>query len=118
VLNQRSELSARAIEIISDRANVVFFSAASAWEIAIKAGLGKITLPQPADRFIEQQLVVNGFSELPVATRHALRTIALPRHADHKDPFDRILIAQSNVEDLPVLTNDPLFNRYAVRIIW
>lgn len=118
MLNQHSEIPARIIELISDPRNDILVSAATAWEIAIKAVLGKISLPQPSGRFIEEQLVSNGFTELPVTTRHALHTMTLPVYPDHKDPFDRILIAQSNVEDVALLTNDRLFRRYTVRVIW
>jgi len=108
--------SPRAREIIADSANVVFLSAASGWEIAIKAKLGRLRLPDEPERFILKQLELNAIEVLPVQMSHALHVYALPDH--HRDPFDRLLIAQAQLEKLPILTADPQISRYEVETIW
>ncbi|CAN5879434.1 type II toxin-antitoxin system VapC family toxin [soil metagenome] len=97
----------RAIE----EADAVYVSAASAWEVAIKTGLGGL---RPT-RTVEQAASESGFVELPVLFRHAERVTDLPPH--HRDPFDRMLVAQAAVEELTLVTRDDVFQRYAVRII-
>lgn len=92
-------------------ADTVYVSAASAWEVAIKIGLGRL---RPT-RTVEQATTESGFLELPVTFRHAERVAALAAH--HRDPFDRLLIAQADVEELTLLTRDPVFGRYPVEII-
>ena len=109
-------LSPRAREIIADSANVVFLSAASGWEIAIKAKLGRLRLPDEPERFILKQLELNAIEVLPVQMSHALHVYALPYH--HRDPFDRLLIAQARLEKVPILTADPQISRYEVEVIW
>ena len=109
-------VSRRASEIIGDGSNLLFLSAASGWEIAIKAQLGKLTLPAHPNQFVTEQLAINGIDALPIQLIHAMHVYTLPLH--HRDPFDRILIAQSQLENLPILTADPLMARYAVDIIW
>ncbi len=94
----------------------MFFSAASAWEIVIKAQLGRLRLPDRADRFLSEQVAINAMQSLPVSLSHALQVLALPNH--HRDPFDRILVAQSQVENLPIVTADRIFARYGVETIW
>ena len=97
----------RAIE----EADSVYVSAASAWEVAIKVGMGRL---RPT-RTVEQAATESGFLELPVTFRHSARVAALPAH--HRDPFDRLLIAQADVEELTLVTRDPQFGRYPVEII-
>ena len=109
-------LSERAGELIADGANDVYFSAASAWEIAIKAGLGRIRLPDEAWTFTPQQLERNAFQALPVHVAHAVAVIALPD--THRDPFDRILVAQAMSEGLTIVSADPELARYAVPVLW
>ena len=109
-------VSARVRGLLLDPGNEFFLSAASAWEIILKAQVGKLELPAQPARFIEEQLVLNAVADLPVTVRHALHVISLPLH--HRDPFDRILIAQSQVERLPIVTADPQIARYPVEIIW
>jgi PIN domain nuclease of toxin-antitoxin system len=111
-----SQLSRRAHEFIGDNDNSLFFSAASGWEIAIKTQIGKLQLADEPTRFIPQQLALNAIVSLPINLRHALHVFTLPRH--HRDPFDRILVAQSQLERLPILTDDPLITQYAVEVIW
>jgi PIN domain nuclease of toxin-antitoxin system len=103
-------------ELLRDPTNTFFFSAASAWELIIKAQQGKLKLPVHAAPFIREQLVLNAFLTLPIDLAHALHLHILPMH--HQDPFDRILIAQSQVEKLPIVTADPLIAQYQVEAIW
>jgi len=97
-------------------ANACLLSLASCWEMAIKTSLGKLEAPRPLDRFIQEQLEVNGFSLLPIALEHAAAVAELPFH--HRDPFDRILAVQARLEELAVVSSDPAFNKYGVRRIW
>jgi len=105
-------LSARAREVIRDSDNELFFSAASGWEIAIKAQLGRLQLPDNLEQFIVDQLSLNTILVLPIQLRHALHVYTLPQH--HRDPFDRMLVAQSQIENLPIVTTDPQIAQYEV----
>lgn len=96
--------------------NSVIFSAVSAWEIAIKASRGKLRLPEPPDELVMSQLQVFGMTALPVYLPHALRVAQLPLH--HNDPFDRLLIAQCQLEGLPLMTADATLAAYDVEILW
>ena len=109
-------LSPRARETMSDGENQLFFSAASAWEIAIKARLGRLTIQKPIESFVPAQLAENAIEGLPIGLSHALHVYSLPDH--HGDPFDRMLVAQSQLESMPILTGDPLIALYAVETIW
>jgi len=95
--------------------NELLLSAASAWEIAIKHGLGKLRLPDTPERAIPELMARTGVVSLPVLHRHALRVATLPRK--HGDPFDRLLVAQAQIEDLAILTADRSFRLYDVRVI-
>ncbi len=112
----REELSRKARDLIADPGNDVFLSAASCWEMAIKATLGRLELPMRPDRFIAGQLAVNHFSALPVTVAHACAVHDLPNH--HKDPFDRMLIAQATVEKLTLITGDPVMTQYGIPLVW
>ena len=98
-------------QIIADRTNIVFVSAATAWEISIKKALGKLDGP---DDF-EAALLANNFQTLPITVPHALLAGALPPH--HDDPFDRLLIAQSKIEELTLVTRDKKQTLYDVKSI-
>jgi PIN domain nuclease of toxin-antitoxin system len=115
-ITDSERLSKKVRQVISNRHNSVLFSAASGWEIAIKMKLGRLQLQEPMEIFIIDQLAVNAFEVLPCHLNHALHVYKLPEH--HRDPFDRMLIAQSQLEDVPLLTSDPLFNLYGIKIIW
>lgn len=115
-LDDDSHLSVRARQIIGDGANEIFFSAASGWEIAIKAQIGKLTLPGDLAQFVTEQVALNHFIPLPIHLSYALAVHRLPLL--HRDPFDRMLIAQSQLESLSILTVDPLISQYAVQVIW
>jgi PIN domain nuclease of toxin-antitoxin system len=82
----------------------LFLSSASAWEIVIKVRLGKLDLPEPPETYIPSRLTMNRFESLPIQMTHALEVVNLP--ALHQDPFDRILIAQSQVEKMPIANNN------------
>jgi PIN domain nuclease of toxin-antitoxin system len=108
-------LSDRARALIEASDNELYLSAASAWEIAIKHSLGKLRLPEPPARYVPSRLDAMRTLALPIEHSHALHVATLPAH--HRDPFDRLLIAQAQLEDLPILTADPLFARYDVTTI-
>jgi PIN domain nuclease of toxin-antitoxin system len=93
-------------------AELVFVSAASAWEAAIKIGLGRLSLPEP----FEAGVAASGFEPLPITFEHATRAAELPPH--HRDPFDRMLIAQAQVERLILVTRDRQLERYSLPILW
>jgi PIN domain nuclease of toxin-antitoxin system len=109
-------LSQRSIELISDGSNELLFSAASGWEIAIKAGLGRLDVPDPLDRFVSEHLFRNHIGVLPMQLSHALHVVALPQF--HRDPFDRLLVAQARVEGLSLLSSDKVFEDYDVDVLW
>ena len=102
-------LSSRVRKIIGDGENGLYLSAASGWEMAIKVGLGRLALPEP-ERFIPEQMANNAIFPLPIRMSHALRVHSLPGH--HRDPFDRMLVAQAQLEGLPILTADPRIAQY------
>lgn len=110
------QLSATAKAAIEDPANRKLLSVASCWEIAIKAGIGKLTLDAPAALFIPRELGRNGFDLLPISLPHATAVETLPQH--HKDPFDRLLIAQAQIEAIPIVSVDAAFDPYGVTRIW
>ena len=105
-----AKLSTKAIQAIRD-AEQVYVSAASAWEIAIKASLGRLS----TTRSVGEAAAASGFEELPVRVAHAEAVLTLPWH--HRDPFDRMLSAQARVEGLTVVTRDPVFRRYGVKTL-
>ena len=110
-----SRLSARAREMMSKSHNELYLSAASGWEIAIKSRLGRIMLPKKPDMFIANQLALNSIISLPIEMSHALHVHNLPYH--HHDPFDRIIIAQAQLEKFPVLSADPQFKKYKINLV-
>ncbi|MBD2356063.1 type II toxin-antitoxin system VapC family toxin [Tolypothrix sp. FACHB-123] len=111
-----SQLSVTARNVISDSSNSLFLSVVSSWEIIIKNKLGKLTLPEPVEQYIPNRLAINRFESLPIDMSHVLQVANLPNI--HRDPFDRILIAQSQVEQLPIVTIDQQIIQYAVQTIW
>jgi PIN domain nuclease of toxin-antitoxin system len=105
------DLGQRAREAITDPANAIYVSAATAWEIAVKRAKG--TVEAPTD--IRPAIASSRFIELPIAVGHAVAAGALPVH--HRDPFDRMLVAQAQLESMPIVTADPLLARYEVEIV-
>jgi PIN domain nuclease of toxin-antitoxin system len=104
------------LEILRRGDREIYLSAASVWEIAIKARTGKFQLPEEPARYVPSRLATQGVRGLPVSQTHALKTYDLALH--HNDPFDRLIIAQALVEDLVVLTSDRLFGRYPIKVLW
>jgi len=109
-------LSRKARRIMADGRNELYLSAASGWEMAIKARLGRLQVGEDLEQFVREQMALNGIDGLPVYMNHALHAYVLPDH--HGDPFDRLLVAQALVEGLPILTGDPQIARYAVETVW
>ena len=109
-------LSERARNIILDSDNNVLLSIASLWEITIKYGLKKLTLAEPFDVLIPEQITRNEFEILPIELSHLGELLKLEPH--HRDPFDRMLIAQAIIENLTVITNDSAFKKYPVITDW
>jgi PIN domain nuclease of toxin-antitoxin system len=100
---------------LGDGATQLLLSAASSWEIAIKHALGKLPLPEPPKTYVPSRMRHDSVDGLPVTHAHALHVATLPRH--HGDPFDRLLVAQSQLEDVPLVTADPNITRYDVAIV-
>ncbi len=98
------------------RANAICVSAASAWEIATKSRLGKLAGAEELARDFEAFLVRESFEPFPISVGHAARAGLLP--GPHKDPFDRMLIAQAQAENFPIISNDPVFDSYKLRRLW
>jgi PIN domain nuclease of toxin-antitoxin system len=111
-----ARLSSAARVVLQDRANGVFVSIASIWEIAIKVGVGRLRMPTDLRAFLADQVARTGFSVLPIAFDHVVAVHALPQH--HRDPFDRLLIAQCRQEDLSLVSRDGKFARYNVELVW
>ena len=114
-LSEPGRLSKEAKRILASRRNAVHLSAVSAWEIAIKVAVGKLDLPEPPESYVPTRMARQGLVPLVVTHAHALAVAKLPLH--HRDPFDRLLVAQSLVERLPLLTADPAFAPYGIEII-
>ena len=110
------QLSKQAREIMRDNNNTLYLSAASGMEMAIKAKLGKLEIEEPVPQYIAEQLHQNAIQTLAVQMSHALHVYTLPYH--HRDPFDRLLVAQSQLEKLPLLTIDSKIKQYDVQVIW
>jgi PIN domain nuclease of toxin-antitoxin system len=109
-------LSATAKALIADPANEIVISPASYWEVAIKVSIGKYPLAVPFEQFFTEGVEGNDFSILPVEIRHAAVLASLPMH--HKDPFDRMIIAQAMVERIPIVSIDAALDAYGIIRIW
>ena len=110
------QLSQTAQEFIKDRRNQIFLSAVPAWEIAVKAARGRLQLPDKPSYYFAKRIKHYVLSALPIVITHALHEYDLPDI--HQDPFDRFLIAQSQTEQLPIVTKDRKIAQYDVDIIW
>jgi PIN domain nuclease of toxin-antitoxin system len=115
-ITDNSRLSSRVREIMGDGNNELFLSAASGWEIAIKAQLGRLKIPDKPELFISEQMVINALQGLPIQISHAVHVYNLPAH--HRDPFDRMLVSQAQLEGLPILTADSQIAQYSIKVIW
>jgi PIN domain nuclease of toxin-antitoxin system len=111
-----ASLTSAARSAIEDPQNEKLISAASYWELAIKSSMGKFRLPRPYADFIDHAIRGQGFSVMPVATTHATVVSELPFH--HRDPFDRLLVAQALAENIPLVSADEMLDRYGVRRLW
>lgn len=110
------KLSISARRIIATGSNELLLSVACVWEIAIKVSIGRLPIPAPLDTFIPEQLRINRIGLLPIELKHIFEVTRLPLH--HRDPFDRLLIAQALTEGLPIVSADPAFDSYSVQRPW
>lgn len=110
------QLSGTAREQLSDTENELYLSPASYWEIAIKISIGKYNLTEPLAAFVKREIIANNLKVLPIDVEHTAEVSTLPFH--HKDPFDRMLIAQSVIERFPLVSRDVIFDQYGVVRIW
>jgi len=116
ITGQQSKLSKKAFEAIEDPSNSRWLSAISLWEIAIKVGAGKLDLPKNADYLRTHMNLLRIGRVVPVEAAHALADFGLPRY--HRDPFDRMLVAQALVEGIPFITCDKQIQKYPIEILW
>jgi PIN domain nuclease of toxin-antitoxin system len=116
LITEDTKLSSTARNCILDGHTTLYLSSASIWEIVIKSGIGKLRLPDHPQTFITKQLTANFIEELPISFKHAFYLQQLPDH--HKDPFDRILVAQAICEKLSIVTIDPIIAQYPVKTVW
>ena len=114
--SEPAKLPPKVVDLCQDRANQVLLSVASVWEMQIKLQLGKLRLTIPLVELIESQQIRNGIEVLPVTLAHILALENLPSH--HRDPFDRLLVAQANVEGAVLVSHDPVFVKYPVQLLW
>jgi PIN domain nuclease of toxin-antitoxin system len=115
-LYEPARLGPAALRAMADRENLVFWSVASSWEVAIKVGLRKLTLDGAVDDVIPSELLRNGFGLLPIDHRHVLAVAELAHH--HGDPFDRLLVAQALAEGLTLVTGDAKLVPYGAPVLW
>ena len=108
-------LSHRARSLVESGQNELYLSAASSWEITIKHALGKLRLPESPARYVPSRLDKLRVLPLSIDHRHSLHVATLPPH--HRDPFDRLIVAQAQLEDLPVLPADPQLDRYDITVL-
>ena len=115
-VDQDHLLGAAARAAITDPANELCLSAATVWEIAIKVGLGKLSLSVPYRQWMNQAMTDLGATLLPITVEYADAQARLPLH--HRDPFDRLLIAQAQVDDVPLISGDATFDQYGIARLW
>jgi PIN domain nuclease of toxin-antitoxin system len=111
-----SKLSKYALELIEDETNEAILSVATLWEIAIKFSIGKLTLSKPFQDFVDEQIQINEFRLLNIEPPHINIVSSLPLH--HRDPFDRMIIAQAITENMAIISADPAFDAYGVSRLW
>ena len=115
-VESNAKLSATAKALIENPNTEVKLSIASVWEMAIKVSTGKLSFTQPLDQFVPRQMAINRIELLTLEMAHTFAIIGLPFH--HRDPFDRILLTQSLVENMPLVSNDMAFDQYGAKRIW
>ncbi|MDZ8238096.1 MAG: type II toxin-antitoxin system VapC family toxin [Nostoc sp. ChiQUE01a] len=113
---QPEYLNEVAIAHIADETNELWLSVASVWEIGIKVSIGKLPLPDPLENYISSRMTLLAMRSLEIRASHAIQTAKLPLH--HRDPFDRMLIAQAQIEEMTLVSADSMFNQYDVSLIW
>jgi len=114
-VNDDPRLSDRFKDLIENENNVSYLSMASLWEMSIKYNLGKLTLAPSYEEFVEKEIILNSINLLNIELAHLKINATLPFH--HRDPFDRIIIAQSMAENIPVITVDSVFNKYSLILV-
>lgn len=110
------ELSPAARDAVGDAYNDCWLSLVSCWEMAIKLSLGKLRLPAPVERFVPEQMAENDFRQLGLEFQHVVRVATMALH--HRDPFDRLLVAQAVEEDLALVSADAAFDAYDIERLW
>jgi PIN domain nuclease of toxin-antitoxin system len=116
IVTDDAKLSEKAKEIFLNSENEIFLSAVTGLEITVKYSLGKLRLTEPPAEFVMNRIQANGLTELPISMKHTLALQNLPLH--HKDPFDRLLIAQSMVNQIPLLSADQQLSAYGIECHW
>lgn len=111
-----ASLSPTAWTLIEDADNQPLLSMASLWEMAIKLSIGKLSLGEPFETLIPEQMQLNGIELVQIEMAHVVVVAKLPFH--HRDPFDRLLIAQAMVKQIPIVSGDPAFDPYSVKLLW
>ncbi|CAH2571215.1 PilT protein-like protein [Planktothrix rubescens] len=114
--SQPNKLSQTALALLQDRSSILLLSVVSIWEMQIKLQVGKLTLNRALLEIIESQQKINQIEVLPVKLDHVLALDSLP--LIHKDPFDRLLVAQANVENAALVSGDPIVTQYPVNVTW
>ena len=114
-VNDNPKLSDRLKDLIEDTSNVSYLSVASLWEMSIKFNLGKLTLDPNFEEFVDREVITTSIQLLNIKLSHLRVNATLPFH--HRDPFDRLIIAQSLAEGMPIITVDSAFNKYSVTLI-
>ena len=109
-------LSGRARRILTNERRELVLSAATPWEIAIKASFGRLKLPCSVEEFVSTRAATTRVTPLPITQVHAVQSAELPLH--HRDPFDRVLVAQARLEGIPLMSNDQVFKAYDVEVVW
>ncbi len=116
LVTEDPKLSEAAKNCILNSRTKLYLSSASVWEMIIKCSIGKLKLSATPEHFITKQLTINQIDELPISFKHTFRLHQLPDF--HKDPFDRILVAQAISEKMSILTIDPIISKYNVKTVW
>jgi|SRR5271166_5979306 len=109
-------ISKAGLQILTNGEEEIYLSAASVWEVAIKVRIGKFNLPEQPSVYVPSRLAAQNIRSLPITQNHALKVYELSLH--HRDPFDRLLIAQAIIEEMTILTADRAFAKYPVDVVW
>lgn len=115
-VGETERINPKARQVIAEGRDEIYLSAASVWEISIKSALRKMRLPERPAIYVPSRIAAQGIQPLPITHVHALGVSDLPPH--HRDPFDRILIAQAQAEGMTILTADRAFVKYQVEVFW